>query len=229
VALFLSISITMVGSVIVFASAREQLWGRLGVLFSIPILITFAPISANGLSSLPLPVDPVIIGIILFSPMLLIIGAAILRRPGAAIAIAAVLGAMQAFLWAFSPWAAHAYAAASGLPLRDGLTPQPPTLPGSVPMFLGLAAVVVEIAFWMIRSRNVNGGKVMLATGAVTGLIVAVTLPLQQVLTDPSASFGFATIALIGVIGIVFGTLAGYLGGRFTTMMNALAPALKGA
>jgi hypothetical protein len=219
----------MVGSVIVFAAAREQLWGRLGVLLSIPILITFAPISANGLSNLPLPIDPVIIGIFFFSPMLLILGAAILRRPGAAIAIAAVLGVTQAFLWVFSPWAAHAYAAASGLPLRDGLTAQPPQVPSSIPMFLGLAAVVVEIAFWMIRSRNVSGGKVMLATGAVTGLIVAVTLPLQQVLTDPSASFGFATVALIGAIGIVFGILAGFLGGRFITMMNALAPSLKGA
>jgi hypothetical protein len=86
--------------------------------------MTFAPIPANGLSNLSLPIDPVILGIIFFSPLLLVIGAGIVRRPGAAIAIAAVLGIMQAGLWWFSPWAAEAYAAASGLPLRDGLTPR---------------------------------------------------------------------------------------------------------
>jgi hypothetical protein len=229
VALFLSMMITMIGSVVVFAAAREERWGQIGVVLAIPILITFAPIPANGLSNMPLPVDPVLIGIIFFSPLLLIIGAGILRRPGAAIAIAAALGIMQAGLWWFSPWAAHAYATASGLPLRDGLTPQPPQLPGSIPMFLGVVALVVEVAFWMIRSRNLNGGKVMPVTGAVAGLIVAVTLPLQQVLTDRTASFGFATVAMIGIIGIIFGVLAGFLGGRFTTMANALAPSVRAA
>jgi hypothetical protein len=229
VALFLSILITMVGSVIVFASAREQRWGRIGVVLSIPILITFAPIPANGLSNLPLPVDPVILGIILFSPLLLIIGTGILRRPGSAIAIAAALGIMQAFLWWFSPWAAHVYAAASGLPLRDGLVPQPPELPGAMPMFLIVAAVAVEILFGMIRTRNLNARKVLLLAGGVAGLVIADGLPLQRALTDPTSNIAPAAIAMITIIGLPLGILAGYLGGRFTAMMNALAPTPKGA
>jgi NhaP-type Na+/H+ or K+/H+ antiporter len=66
----------------------------------------------------------------------------------------------------------------------------------------------------------------MLLIDAVTGLIVAGCLPLQLALTSSSASFDFATIAIIGIL---FGVLAGFLGGRFITMMNALAPAMKGA
>jgi hypothetical protein len=229
VALFLSITITMIGSVITFAAAREERWARLGLVVAIPILMTFAPISANGLSTLPLPIDPVVLAIIVFSPLLLIVGRGILRRPGSAIAIAAVLGVMQAGLWFFSPWAAHAYAAASGLPLRDGLTPSPPQLPGVMPMFLSVAAVAVEVFFWMIRSRNLNAKKVMLLTGAVAGLITAGGLPLQLALTDPTAALGASAAMMLMGIGIPLGVLAGYLGGRFTTMMNALAPATKAA
>jgi hypothetical protein len=229
VALFLSITITMIGSVITFAAAKEERWARLGLVVAIPILMTFAPISANGLSTLPLPIDPVVLAIIVFSPLLLIVGRGILRRPGSAIAIAAVLGVMQAGLWFFSPWAAHAYAAASGLPLRDGLTAGPPQLPGVMPMFLSVAAVAVEVFFWMIRSRNLNAKKVMLLTGAVAGLITAGGLPLQLALTDPTAALGASAAMMLMGIGIPLGVLAGYLGGRFTTMMNALAPATKGA
>jgi hypothetical protein len=224
VALFLSIATTMLGSVIVFAAARDQRWGQIGVVLSIPVLMTFAPIPANGLSNLPLPIDPVILAIILFSPLLLILGRAVLRRPGTAIAIAAVLGIMQAGLWAFSPWAAHAYAGATGLPLRDGLIPPPPQLPGTMPMFLTVAAVTVEVFFWLISSRNLNATKVLLLAGAVAGLITAGGLPLQLAITDPTSSMAPAAIAMITVIGLPLGVLAGYLAARFTTMMNALAP-----
>jgi hypothetical protein len=228
VALFLSMSITMVGSIVIFAAARDQRWGELGIALAIPILIIFAPITTNAFSNLPLPLDPTIVGIIFFSSLLLIIGAGILRRPGGAIAIAAALGILQAFLWWFSPWATVTYAAAVGLPLREGLTPQPPDLPSAIPMFLLVAAAVVEGLFWMIRTRGLNARKVMPLVGGVTGLIVADTLPLQQVLTDPTASFSAATIAIIGIAGILFGVLAGFLAARFITMLRALAPDPKG-
>ena len=228
VALFLSMSITMVGSIAIFATARDQRWGQLGIVLAIPILITFAPITTNAFSNLPLPLDPTIVGIIFFSSLLLIIGAGILRRPGGAIAIAAALGILQAFLWWFSPWATLTYAAAVGLPLREGLTPQPPDLPSAIPMFLLVAAAVVEGLFWMIRTRDLNARKVMPLVGGVTGLIVADTFPLQQVLTDPTATFSAATIAIIGIAGILFGVLAGFLAARFITMLRALAPDPKG-
>jgi hypothetical protein len=227
VALFLSISVTMVGGIIVFAAARDQRWGSIGLLLAIPILITFAPIATNAFNNLSLPVDPTVAGIILFSSMLLIIGAAVLRRPGAAVAIAAVLGILQAFLWWFSPWAAHTYAAAVGLPLRDGLTPLPPELPNAIPMFLVVAAAAVEALFWMIRSRGVDAARPLLLAGAVTGVIVAVSLPVQQALTDPTSSISPTDILMIGILGIPLGVLAGFLAARFTTMLRALAPVTK--
>jgi hypothetical protein len=229
VALFLSITLTMIGSIIVFAAARDRRWGQVGILLAIPVLITFAPISANGLSNLPLPFDPVIAATIFVATLVTIIGASILRRPGAAIAIAVVLGALQAFLWWFSPWAAHTYASSVGLPLRDGLSTQPPSVPSGIPMFLIVAAVALEVLLWVTRARDLNARRVMLLAGTVTGLIVAASIPLQTSLTDPTSPMSTHETVVIIALGLPLGALAGFLSGPFTIMLRALAPAPKEA
>jgi hypothetical protein len=229
VALFLSITLTMIGSIIVFAAARDRRWGQIGILLAIPVLITFAPISANGLSNLPLPFDPVTAAAVFVTTIVTIIGASILRRPGAAIAIAVVLGALQAILWWFSPWAAHTYASSVGLPLRDGLSSQPPTVPSGIPMFLIVAAVAVEVLLWLTRTRDLNARRVMLLAGTVTGLIVAASLPLQTSLTDPTSPMSTHDTVVLIALGLPLGALAGYLSGPFTIMLRALAPTPKEA
>ena len=227
VALFLSISITMVGTVIVFAGAREQRWGRIGVVLAIPILMLFAPIPVNALNNFTLPVNPVVVGIVLFSPLLLLIGAGVLQRAGAAVAIAVTLGTLQAALWWFSPWAAKVYATSAGLPLRDGLIPSPPKLPSGAPMFLIVAAAAVEVLFWLSRTRGLDARKMMLLAGVLTGLIVGLTLPVQQSLTDPTSPLSSTDVVILGLLGMPLGALAGFLAARFTVMLHALAPVRK--
>ncbi|WP_406230224.1 hypothetical protein [Nocardia sp. NBC_01009] len=227
VALFLSITLTMIGSIIVFAAHRDHRWGRIGIVVAIPILITFAPIPTNALNNLELPADPTILGIVLFGPMLLILGAALLARAGAAVAIAGSLGAMQAILWWFSPWAAETYASAIGLPLRDGLTGRPPELPAIMPMFLIVAATVVEGLFWLARTRGYDAKKIVLVAGVATGVIVGVSFPLQMNLTHAMSHLAFADVLTVTLLGIPLGLLAGFLGGRFTTMLPLLAPATE--
>ena len=227
VALFLSISITMIGTVIVFAAAPEQRWGRIGVVLAIPILMLFAPIPVNALNNFTLPVNPVVVGIVLFSPLLLLIGAGVLQRGGAAVAIAVTLGTLQAALWWFSPWAAKVYATSAGLPLRDGLIPSPPKLPSGAPMFLIVAAVAVEVLFWLSRTRGLDARKMMLLAGVLTGLIVGLTLPVQQSLTDPTTPLSSTDVVILGLLGMPLGALAGFLAARFTVMLHALAPVRK--
>jgi hypothetical protein len=224
IALFLSISITMIGAIVTFAAARKYRWGQIGVVLAVPVLIVFAPIPTRALNNLPMPIDPVLMGIIFFAPLLLLTGAAVLQRRGAAVAIAVALGLLQAALWWFSPWAAHVYAVSVGLPLRDGLTPEPPELPSGASMFLLAAALAVEVLFWLARTRGHDPNKMMLLAGVVTGLIVGATLPLQESLTDPSATFSIADVALLGGLGIALGALAGVLAARFTVMLLALSP-----
>jgi hypothetical protein len=230
VALFLSITITMVGSIIVFSAARDRVWALAGILTAIPITITFAPISAQGLTNLNLSWDPVVAASIFVSTLLLILGAGILRRPGAALAIAAVLGAFQGILWWFSPWAAHAYANSVGLPLRDYLpAAMPPTLPNGIPMFLGVAAVVVEALFWLTRTRGLNVRMLPLLTGTVTGLVISSSIPLQVNLTDPTTHQTTHDVLVTIFMGLPAGLVAGLLCGPFTAMLRAVAPAAKEA
>ncbi|GAA5056376.1 hypothetical protein [Nocardia callitridis] len=221
VALFLSITTTMIGSIMVFAAHRDHRWGRLGIVVAVPILIAFAPVTCKGLDNLDPPVDAMILGLVLFGPMLLIVGAALLARPGGAVAIAVAMGIVQAALWWFSPWAAHVYADAVGLPLRDGLVQRPPSLPGIMPMFLIVAAVAVEVLFWLARSRGFRPERMILVAGVVTGVIVGATFPLQMTLTNAMSSLDFGMIAKVTIIGIPLGLLAGYLGGRCTAMLTA--------
>jgi hypothetical protein len=92
-------------------------------------------------------------------------------------------------------------------------------------MFLTVAAVTVEVFFWLISSRNFDPKKVLLLAGAVAGLITAGGIPLQLAITNPTSHVTPAAIATITIIGLPLGVLAGYLAARFTTMMNALTPA----
>ncbi|WP_334025250.1 hypothetical protein [Nocardia terpenica] len=229
VALFLSISITMIGSIIVFSAHRDELWGRLGLISALPILISFAPIPVDALANLRMPVDPIIIGVVLFAPLLLILGAAVLAWPGAALAITAAAAVLQGALWWFSPWAAHAYAAATGLPLRDGLLPRPPSFPSLMPMFLIVAALVVEGVFWLSRTRGIDLKKLLPVTGLVSGVILAVGMPLQVLLTNHYAHIPGSQFVLLAVLGVPLGLLAGYLAGRFAIMLRTLAPVSEAA
>jgi hypothetical protein len=61
----------------------------------------------------------------------------------------------------------------------------------------------------------------------LTGLIVGLTLPVQQSLTDPTSPLTSTDVANLGLLGIPLGGLAGFLAARFTVMLNALTPARK--
>lgn len=225
VALFLSISITMVGSLILGSAARASSWGKAVVITSIAVLITFTPIAANALADVPLPFDATIASSALVTAILLIVASAEWKRPGGALVVALVLGALQAALWAFSPWAAHAYAAAVGLPLRDSLAARPPKLPSTIPVFLIVAAAGVEVLMLGIRSRRLGRGAGFLAAGTVTGTVVALSLPIQLMLFDPAQSFSPLILTVVGVSGAVFGAVGGYLGPRMTALLLSSGPA----
>ena len=60
------------------------------------------------------------------------------------------------------------------------------SMPSGAPMFLIVAAVAVEVLFWLSCTRGLDARKMMLLAGVLTGLIVGLTLPVQQSLTDPT-------------------------------------------
>ena len=144
----------------------------------------------NAFSNLPLPVDPTIAGVILFSSMLLIVGAGILRRPGAAVGHRGGDGGAPGV-------PVVVLAVGSGdLRRRDRAAParrSHPAAAGTAQLDANVphrGRCRVEAVFRFTRSRGLDARRVLLPTGALVGAIIAVTLPLQQTLTDPTASFG---------------------------------------
>lgn len=94
-------------------------------------------------------------------------------------------------------------------------------------MFLIVAAVAVEVLLWLSRTRTLDARKMMLLAGVLTGLIVGLTLPVQQSLTDPTTPLSSTDVVILGLLGMPLGALAGFLAARFTVMLHALAPVRK--
>ncbi len=228
VALFVSISLTMVGGVIVFSAARAQRWGRIGLILSIPVLMTFTPITIYAFDGLSLPIDPRLAGTVFFAVCFVLMGAIILRRRWVALSIAAVLGILQLFLWWFSPWAARSYADYVGLPLRDNLRDIPPELPAAMPMFMLAAVLVIEALLCLGRGRGWSVRRLPQLTGAAGGVVVSLSMLVQTSMLRGGAGGGpmgrpatSATAMLTdAILGLAFGALAGYLAARFAVLLH---------
>ncbi|QUQ62451.1 hypothetical protein [Kutzneria sp. CA-103260] len=210
VALFTTISITMIGAVIVAAAAREQRWGRIAMAISVPVLMTFFPITANAFEGVPLPFNTIAAATALITVLLLVLARVAIGRRGIALATAAALLAMQAILWVFTPWAAVTYADAVGLPLRDGLGGEPPFIPAGIPLFAVVAAIAIEL---LVRRSPA-------LAGAVAGLILGFTFVVQQEYLGFSRPVALPDLLASTVAAGLFGLLGGYLGARFGAMLR---------
>jgi hypothetical protein len=219
IGLLLSVSITMVGAVMVFAVAREQSWGTYGVAGAAAVLLVFSMVTVIGLRALPGGiVNTVSVGSAFFSVMILFMGAHLLKRRGAALTVAVIVAVLQAVFWWFSPWATEVYADATGLPLRD-YTDGVPALPNMIPMCLIVVAIAAELLHrlpaWI--------------PGAAGGLIITACSPLQRMLTYGAPFPHLDRYVATVVAGVIFGAVAGMLGRRFGQMLRHLAPAKEGS
>lgn len=210
VALFTNISITMIGAVIIAAAARERLWGRIAMAISVPVLMTFFPITANAFQGLNLPFDTIVAATTLIVVLLLVVTRVAIGRPGAALATAAALLAMQGILWVFTPWATAAYADSVGLPMRDGMGGEPSLIPSGIPLAALLAAVAIEL---LLRRGP-------LLSGAVAGLVLGFTFVLQRSWLGYGPHATPLLLLTTTIAGALFGWLGAYLGSRFGAMVR---------
>jgi uncharacterized membrane protein len=222
IGLLLSVTITMVGAVMVFATAREQRWGAGYAIVGIAVLLGFNTATALGLSEIDGGVvDPTTVGVAFLSAMSVVMGARLLDRPGGALGVAAVVAVLQGVFWVSSPWATRVYADAIGLPMRDYVDGVP-LFPSLIPMCLLLVAVVVELV--LAAGRQGNRAAFGAIAGGVAGLAVGATFPFQDAWVHSSDLPGATPIIATAVAGAVFGLLGGFLGSRFGGMLRHLAP-----
>jgi hypothetical protein len=215
VGLLLSGMIGSVGSLMVFAAARERAWGRAGLVVQTAILLTSSAVTVLGAQELQGAVNWIDALTALLFVLLLVTVARFFDRPGAAVITAAATGVIQLVFWWFSPWAARAYAGAVGLPVRDYVRGVP-VVPALIPMCLILAAVALEL---LLRTKIRWSGAL---AGGIGGLIITGCAPLQDVLIYGGRSPG--NVALTCLAGTALGALAGFLGSRFGGMLQLTVP-----
>jgi hypothetical protein len=219
IGLLLSVSVTMIGTVMVFAAARAQRWGTIGVLGALGVLLAFSSVTVLGLTDLNGVVSWVNAGTGFLSMLFVLMAGAFLGRPGGALAAAVGLAVIQAAFWWFSPWAAHAYANVVGLPVRDYLRGVP-AMPALMPMCLVPTAVLVEALLAGRRARWLPP-----LVGGLGGLVVSACAPWQAAWVYHTRPPGADSMIATAVAGAVLGVLAGFLGWRFGRMLRLLAPA----
>jgi len=223
IGLLLSVTVTIVGSAMVFAAARERRWGMIGVFGTLGVLLAFSTVTALGLQPVDAGiVDAVTVGMTFFAVLLVMMAAGFLKRPGGAVAVAVILAAVQGLFWWFSPWAARAYAGLVDLPVRDyaaGI----PVMPALMPMCLIVVAALLEPLLRAGSTRS--AGRISLLAGGISGLLIAACQPLQRAWVYSAPVPAASTIIATGVAGAVFGVLAGFLGWRFGGMLRLLTPA----
>ncbi|SEP40893.1 hypothetical protein [Amycolatopsis saalfeldensis] len=225
IGLLLSITLSIIGTTMVFAAAREHRWGRIGVFGSLAVLIAFSSITVLGLQQVNIePVSATSAGTAMLAVLLITAGAGFLRRPGGAVVTAAILAVVQALFWWFSPWAARAYTDLVGLPVRDYVTGVP-EMPALMPMLLLPVAVVLEVLFVLSRRQSWQPGRVSVVAGGVGGLLIGLSMPLQDVWIYSLRVVDLPTVLATGAVAGALGLLGGFAGWRFGGMLRLLAPA----
>ena len=218
VGLLVSISVTMVGATMVFATAREHRWGRIGMMIAAATLLSFSVITAYALDGVVLgTVNAYLVANTFLCVVVVMTTAFTLRRPGGAVGTAAFVTLSQVILWHLAPWAAEWYAGVEGLPMRDYLDPSP-MHPSMLPMILLAPAVLVEL----LRTRTPAW-----ITGLAAGVVLGAWAPIQAARLNAEPGPGLATIAGTALACAAIGALAGYLALRFGDILWHLAPTAK--
>ncbi|WP_157239371.1 hypothetical protein [Catenuloplanes japonicus] len=232
VGLFLNISLTMTGTIIVCAAGLPARWAKRGLVVAVTLLTVFSPFITTAFEPIPAPFDVSLIAKGFFSMLLFIMAAMLMRSAMAPLAIGGSIAALQAFLWVFSPWAAHLYADSVGLPIRDAVQNDAPSFPVRLPILMIVAAAVVTLTLWRLGrpGHRLYRWRAPIA-GAGGGLIVSASQLAQFSLAGELGLPHFPPLGLltaVAVCGAVAGAGAGHLAPRLAVLLMNRPAAVKG-
>ncbi|MFD6196610.1 hypothetical protein ACFWE3_07875 [Mycobacteriaceae bacterium NPDC060252] len=218
-ALFVSGTVTDLGSVVTFAAARRFRWGAVGLMAQASLVAAMTAIPFTALFLFKFDFNPISLGSAFIVPLVLLLIAGVLRSTLAPLGVAAIMGAIQAIFWWFSPWAAHEYAAAVGLPLRDDLWGGPPTIPGMMPMFLAIFAALAAGLLHLAGDRKWQRWPTT-AIGAILGSSAGIGYLLQGAMLYRQGTETVNSYITVGLAGLALGAFAGFLAQRIALMLR---------
>lgn len=215
-----SICVTMVGTAIVFAAAREHRWGRGGFLIAIAAFGQYASIQSGALADLDLSttIDWATLTWLTIPLVCVLLGSQVLPR-GGAVGTGLLTLLLNLATWTFADWAVGWYADLQHLALRDFVELGFPIDMVLIPAIVFVFGVVVEL---LLRWR---GSSPWLLAGSGAAGLIAITWLLSSMGSggvdlggedDGGPAGGVLLTCVVG------GLLAGLLGGATWRLGRAL-------
>lgn len=215
-----SICVTMIGTAIVFAAARENRWGRWGFMTAIAAFGQYAAIQSGALADLDLSttIDWATLTWLTIPLVCVLLGSRVVPR-GGAFGTGLLTLVLNVVTWSFAVWAVGWYAELQHLALRDFVELGFPIDMVLIPAIVFVFGVVVELLLWW------RGPSPWLLAGAGAAGVIAITV-LLGTLGSGGVDLGGeddggpgGSLALTCVAG---GLFAGLLGGATWRLGRAL-------
>ncbi|GAS86536.1 hypothetical protein [Mycolicibacterium brisbanense] len=164
-----SICVTMIGTAIVFAAARQHRWGRWGFMTAVAAFGSYASITSTALADVNMgsSIDWFVVTWVAIPVVCVLLGSQVLPR-GGALGTGVLTLAVNLATWSFAQWAVGWYANVQHLALRDyvelGFPIERVLIPAAVLVF----SVLVEL---LLRWKG-SSAWLLAGSGAVGALAI---------------------------------------------------------
>jgi hypothetical protein len=215
-----SICVTMVGTAIVFAAAREHRWGRWGFMVAIAAVGQYASIQSGALADLDLSttVDWPTLTWLTIPLVCVLLGSQVVPR-GGALGTGLLTLVLNLATWSFASWAVGWYADQQHLALRDfvelGFPVDMVVIPAVVFVFGGVVELLLR---WRGASPWLLAGSGALGVIAIIGLLSSI----GSGGVDLGGEDGGGQAGSMSSTCVAGGLLAGVLGGATWRLGRAL-------
>ncbi len=214
-----SICVTMIGTAIVFAAAREHRWGRWGFMVAIAAFGQYASITSSALADINLSatIDWFTLTWLAIPLVCVLLGSQVVPR-GGALGTGLLTLVLNLVTWSFAVWAVGWYADLQHLALRDFVELGFPIDMVLIPAMVFVFGVIVEL---LLRWRGASAW-LLAGTGAAGAIAITWLLGSMAGGTDLGGDGGGGPAGSILLTCVAAGLLAGVLGGATWRLGRAL-------
>jgi hypothetical protein len=223
--LLLSIVISMVGAISVFAGAKQAQRGitskMLGVSAGVAILFSFLPFILVIIQEIVPYSNAFELSIAATFTLGLLMASSTTKRIGTATLVALFATIIRTLAWYFAPWATRVYADSLGLFIRDyadGIS----GFATALPIYILAAGVLIDVTLFIFKRTNLSAKIAVIVSGSLASLLIV--LP-------PNFTYHEwqEFLPLSVALALALGSFFAWVGWKLGAVMKASKPSLSEA